>query len=868
MTHSTCNRNLLRLSGTLLACASVLAAPIALAQSWSPIQTPGQGGSVRNLVVPAQFSSTLVGDSWAAIEYGGMYRQAAGSSTWTAMNNGLTDRRVFSFAVNTGVSPYRGYAVTRGGGVFRTTDGGANWAPVNTGLGCLYARVIAAVFGASASADKLLVTTECASSGGVYMSINGGASWAATSGMSAGVVARGVTRVFPSGVSPAIDFWVVGTNQGVYKSTDGGLTWTLSNGAITGPNGPVVYSLTYSYSAANGVTLVATVEGSGVWKSTDQGVSWGTAPVLSKIPNGSILVDRDGNFYLTTEGDGVYRSTDNGTTWTQWVTSATLPGAVFIYRSSIVSASPIFYARTYAGIYQSTDNGVSWTKTSLGLPGGYAVNTAWDTNGNGYAAFAEGVYQKTPASTAWQRMGGSNLGSFWKGGHITVTPADVLYAITSDLGVFKFDGANWVAMNTGLPNMVSQGGRLRVDPKNTNGLYLGLATRGIYYSAYGGTTWTAINNGLAGNALHIRDVWVTASFAVIATDGGIYKSTDGGANWAKLPFTAMSPGSVELPADHVVIDPTNGNIYAAVYQADALGTTYPASGVWKSADGGATWTQSLAGKRAHEIKVTRTAAGVTLYAGVWDDGTTLGGAFQSTDEAATWTAINTGLTNNYISSFSVPPTTNVLKAVATLGDGVFIFTAPQTLSLISGWNLLGNGMGTTLTVANAFGDATKVTTVWKWLAASNNWAFYTPTQTDGGAAYAAGKGYAFLTSVAGGEGFWVNAKAAFTVPLAGTPVTSVSFQMMASGWNLIATGDGPTPSAFNRAMGTTPPSPGVVPINLTTLWAWDAAQTNWYFYAPSLEANGGLAAYITSKSYLDFGAKTLDPVTGFWVNKP
>ncbi len=56
--------------------------------------------------------------------------------------------------------------------------------------------------------------------------------------------------------------------------------------------------------------------------------------------------------------------------------------------------------------------------------------------------------------------------------------------------------------------------------------------------------------------------------------------------------------------------------------------------------------------------------------------------------------------------------------------------------------------------------------------------------------------------------------------------------------------------------------------NITTLWAWDSAAANWYFYAPSLDANAGLTNYITGKGYLDFGVKTLTPTTGFWVNKP
>lgn len=129
----------------------------------------------------------------------------------------------------------------------------------------------------------------------------------------------------------------------------------------------------------------------------------------------------------------------------------------------------------------------------------------------------------------------------------------------------------------------------------------------------------------------------------------------------------------------------------------------------------------------------------------------------------------------------------------------------------------------------------------------------------------ASNGYLLLTTIAGGEGFWVNAKATFTAQLpAGTAIASTSFQTMASGWNLIAIGDNKTPSQFNALAGAATP--------LTTLWAWDAVQANWYFYAPSLEAKGGTALtdYITSKGYLDFTAnnKTLGPGAGFWVNKP
>ena len=42
----------------------------------------------------------------------------------------------------------------------------------------------------------------------------------------------------------------------------------------------------------------------------------------------------------------------------------------------------------------------------------------------------------------------------------------------------------------------------------------------------------------------------------------------------------------------------------------------------------------------------------------------------------------------------------------------------------------------------------------------------------------------------------------------------------------------------------------------------------WFFYAPSLEASGGLDNYILGKKYKSFGSKSLTPTTGFWVNRP
>lgn len=238
---------------------------------------------------------------------------------------------------------------------------------------------------------------------------------------------------------------------------------------------------------------------------------------------------------------------------------------------------------------------------------------------------------------------------------------------------------------------------------------------------------------------------------------------------------------------------------------------------------------------------------------------------------------NTGLTASTAYSYAVSAcdaagncsALSLTASASTLASG----SSGGTLNVAIGWNLLGNSNNAPLTVASAFGNAANVATVWKWLPATSKWAFYTPSLADGGAAYAATKGYDLLTTINAGEGFWVNAVSSFSATLpVGTAVTSSSFASMPAGWRLAAVGDNPTPLEFNNALGMAPPTPGQILANLTSLWAWDSSSAKWYFYAPSLDAQGGtaLADYISSKGHKDFttNGKKLEPNTGFWLNRP
>ncbi len=231
----------------------------------------------------------------------------------------------------------------------------------------------------------------------------------------------------------------------------------------------------------------------------------------------------------------------------------------------------------------------------------------------------------------------------------------------------------------------------------------------------------------------------------------------------------------------------------------------------------------------------------------------------STTDTVTLTASYQGQTANK---------TITIRAATTVQQPVSF-----TESFAGGWTLSGNGLATPMDVAATFASsalAGKVTTVWTWDVATSKWNFYSPALTSTQLAdYAASKGYGVLTSIAPRQGYWVNAAVPLVLPVKTELPVSVAATDLAAGWNLVATGISTTPADFNRALSAAPPS--ATPLNFTTLWAWDNMNGAWYFYAPSLDAQGPavLKNYTDSKSYLDFAtqSKTLGLGTGFWVNR-
>ena len=318
--------------------------------------------------------------------------------------------------------------------------------------------------------------------------------------------------------------------------------------------------------------------------------------------------------------------------------------------------------------------------------------------------------------------------------------------------------------------------------------------------------------------------------------------------WGATPATGADIGAFVDELNHVT-PPASAGGYAGVSFWHAAAHT---SDIWTAISA----TSLLSGSTSI---TTTTTIQVT---------TTTGPATTTTTTSSTTTSQATATSTSTTTTTLAPTTTTTITTSAPTTSSTIVTTTTTTLpattlNLSAGWNLLGNSSTGSLDVASSFGDPTKVSTVWKWIANSTKWAFYAPSLIGQALIdYASGKGYDVLASISGGEGFWVNAKQATSVALpTGTPVSIAALSpTLIKGWNLSSTGETATPKQFCDAQST----------GVTTLWAWDSTNSAWYFYAPTLDASGGLSSYITGKGYLDFSTanKTLGQGVGFWVNRP
>ncbi|HMW36789.1 MAG TPA: glycosyl hydrolase, partial [bacterium] len=265
-------------------------------------------------------------------------------------------------------------------------------------------------------------------------------------------------------------------------------------------------------------------------------------------------------------------------------------------------------------------------------------------------------------SMEWRQIGP------FRGGRSVAVAGDVRDPLTfyfgaTGGGVWKTTdgGITWLNVSDGFFK-TSAVGALSVAESDPNVIYAGMGETcirgnitpgdGIYKSLDAGKTWS--HTGLketqfiGGIAIHPQN----PDFVLVAAMGhifgankerGIYKTTDGGKTWKQTLYKDDKTGAVE-----VALDPRNPRIvYAALWEAHrnawSMTSGGSGSGLYKSTDGGETWTdiskypglpKGVIGKIG--ISVSPVKDGL-VWACIENDN---GGVFRSDDGGQTWRRTN------------------------------------------------------------------------------------------------------------------------------------------------------------------------------------------------------------------------------------
>ncbi|MBI3716746.1 MAG: glycosyl hydrolase [Betaproteobacteria bacterium] len=200
---------------------------------------------------------------------------------------------------------------------------------------------------------------------------------------------------------------------------------------------------------------------------------------------------------------------------------------------------------------------------------------------------------------------------------------------------------------------------IAVDPAHTSNWFVAVASGGVWKTINAGTTWTPVFDEQGSYSIgtvvldpkNANVVWVGTGEnngqRSVGYGDGVYKSMDGGKTWKNLGLKASEH------IGKIVIDPKNTDIVYVAAQGP-LWSSGGDRGVYKTSDGGKTWTRSLTISEdtgASDLWMDPRDSRV-LYATSWQRrrhvwGTVYGGPegalWKSTDAGASWRKLETGI---------------------------------------------------------------------------------------------------------------------------------------------------------------------------------------------------------------------------------
>jgi len=475
---------------------------------------------------------------------------------------------------------------------------------------------------------------------GLYKSTNGGASWTAVSMPVSGYHIPHMVRaadgifyvVFTKGAGPG-----AGGPARLYKFD--GSNWTLlksedpTSGANLGLGGVSVFGSGTTTRVALGVTNSwGNFSGQQIVQLSDNaGLTWREIEAQTPGETASGWVDdveidpSNRDHILHVHGGGVIETKNASAATPTWSGSVNgIEETATLAIATPPAGAPYLFINSAGDVGTWVDTNLATTPTlspGLGWSNAFFADMAWSDPL--YIAGIGAINSSDTGTGYWSGDGGKTWATFatLPTGVATNTATQASIAVTArNMAVWApgnsvpsyttNNGASWVATN--LPALPSvgwgRGYRLAADRRNPNKVYAydsggawwGTAGK-VYVSTDGGHSF-ALSQGSVSANLAPNAFWLT-SMAVnpnaegdiwLADGNAVYHSLDSGATWTKLGNFASVGGSASVPDAQGASAITLGKAKAgapysvAVYVVGAINGVW---GVYRSDDGGASWTR-------------------------------------------------------------------------------------------------------------------------------------------------------------------------------------------------------------------------------------------------------------------------------------
>ncbi|MEZ4649606.1 MAG: glycosyl hydrolase [Candidatus Eisenbacteria bacterium] len=589
-----------------------------------------------------------------------------GVDTWTSVGPINIGGRLTAIAAHP-AEPNRFFGGIAAGGVFRSLDAGASWEPVFDDVGVL--SVGAITLGPTDPNEVWVGTGEANASGdsfagnGIYHSTNSGDTWEHRGLESSEHIGRIVVDpTDPSRLYVAVlgSLWLPGPERGVYRSTNAGLDWER---VLFVSDSTSVVDLEIDPSDPNRIYAAAwerlrgpsrrKVGGltSGVYRTTDGGDSW--AELTNGLPSGtnvgriglSVAPSSPNIVYAIYADDpgyflGLYRSTNSGTSWTQ-VNDNGLTDVFSSYGWYFgnVEVSPTDPNDVYAyglDLYRTTNAGGSWSQRWFGAHVDH--HDLWiDPNNAARQVLVGdgGVYLSNNDGGTWTHVETLPITQFYAG-TVDAQNVDRIYAGAQDNGTNRTTTGSdddWVELFGG------DGFYPFVDPTNSSRIWVEYQYGNLYYSSNDGGSWNGATGGIPSSE---RRNWSTPHVGAPSVPDARYYGTY--RLWRSNTATSWVPISPDLTdgtndANHTIttVAVANSN-FERIYVGTSDGR------VWTTDNEGGSWTRIDTG--LPERWVTRVAvdpdddqiAYVAFSGYRWGESTPH--LYRTTDAGASWTSID------------------------------------------------------------------------------------------------------------------------------------------------------------------------------------------------------------------------------------